>query len=163
MKKALGNSCVGWCLAYIIAFIALAAVSTWGLAGLKTRFGASTQVIGSSLPAANAAQGAQAATTPQPPAPAQSAPIISVATEPPQQQPVIQATPLAPGPVQTQSGVISGDSSAPFYIIQVGDTLWSIAQQYGVTVDALKRANGLSDNVIVPGQLLYLPVAGSGQ
>ena len=37
------------------------------------------------------------------------------------------------------------------------DTLWNIAKQYGSTVDAIKKANGLEDHH-VQGQILLIPV-----
>lgn len=40
-----------------------------------------------------------------------------------------------------------------------GDTLWDIARAYGTTVEAIVRANRLSGDVIIPGQLLIIPVA----
>ncbi|HUV27280.1 MAG TPA: LysM peptidoglycan-binding domain-containing protein, partial [Anaerolineales bacterium] len=39
--------------------------------------------------------------------------------------------------------------SGPVYIIQEGDTLWDIAQRFGVPWEDLARENGISD----PGQL----------
>ncbi|WP_447973532.1 LysM peptidoglycan-binding domain-containing protein [Nitrospira sp. Kam-Ns4a] len=41
--------------------------------------------------------------------------------------------------------------------VQPGDTLWSIAHQHGLTVEALKGANGLEHDVIVTGQELLIP------
>ena len=42
--------------------------------------------------------------------------------------------------------------------MQSGDTLWSIAQQFGTSVDALMTANGLSDaSLVLVGQRLVLP------
>lgn len=47
------------------------------------------------------------------------------------------------------------------YIVQPGDTLWSIAARYGVTVDAILRANNLtSANFIYLGQRLIIPTPG---
>ena len=43
------------------------------------------------------------------------------------------------------------------YVVRGGDTLFSIARQHGVTVDALRAANGLVDNAISPGQELIIP------
>ena len=40
-----------------------------------------------------------------------------------------------------------------------GESLWSIARQYGVTVDALKAANGMDGDGIRPGQALRVPPA----
>jgi sortase A len=47
------------------------------------------------------------------------------------------------------------------YVVQDGDSLWKIAESYGITVDALVEANGISkDDVIRPGQELIIPVPG---
>ena len=43
------------------------------------------------------------------------------------------------------------------YVVQPGDTLWIIAQRYGTTVDAIKRLNGLSGDMINIGQVLKIP------
>jgi LysM repeat protein len=52
------------------------------------------------------------------------------------------------------------------YIVQRGDTLFSIARRYGVTVDALMAYNSLSSTTIYVGQRLLIPtgqVPGPGQ
>lgn len=47
------------------------------------------------------------------------------------------------------------------HIVQPGDTLWSIAFRYGVTVDAIMRANNLiNPNFIYLGQALVIPTPG---
>ena len=47
---------------------------------------------------------------------------------------------------------------APVYRVQSGDTLWSIALRFGVSVDALAEANGISDpGQLVVGQELIIP------
>ncbi|WP_375628959.1 MULTISPECIES: peptidoglycan DD-metalloendopeptidase family protein [unclassified Bartonella] len=43
------------------------------------------------------------------------------------------------------------------YIVQSGDTLLSIARQVGVSVEALKLANGINSNSIYIGQVLVVP------
>ena len=43
------------------------------------------------------------------------------------------------------------------YVVRSGDTLFSIARRFGVTVDALRAANGLNSNNIIPGQELTIP------
>jgi LysM repeat protein len=89
-----------------------------------------------------------------------------------QAQPTQQPQAPVPPPVessyapqtQAQGGEISGQALAPFYIVQGGDTLSSIAAQFGTTVEALRETNKLSDaNSIWPGQLLYLPLPGQPQ
>lgn len=47
------------------------------------------------------------------------------------------------------------------YLVQPGDTLWSISRRYGVAVDAIKKLNGLTSDVIQIGQTLKIPVDSS--
>ncbi len=47
------------------------------------------------------------------------------------------------------------------YVVQPGDTLWSIASRFGVSMNDILRANGLaSANYIYVGQTLYIPTTG---
>ena len=43
------------------------------------------------------------------------------------------------------------------YIVKSGDSLWSIANRYGTTVNELKSLNGLTSNTLMIGQILNLP------
>lgn len=43
------------------------------------------------------------------------------------------------------------------YTVQSGDSLYSIAKRYGVTVDALKSANGKTSNLLSIGEVLVIP------
>lgn len=43
------------------------------------------------------------------------------------------------------------------YVVQSGDTLWSIANRHQVSLEALRRANQLGSDLIVPGQELIIP------
>jgi LysM repeat protein len=44
------------------------------------------------------------------------------------------------------------------YIVESGDTLWGIAQRFGTSVEALMKANGLSDaGLLLVGQALVIP------
>lgn len=43
------------------------------------------------------------------------------------------------------------------YTIKAGDNLFSIANKFGVTVDAIKNANGLTSNLLGIGQILIIP------
>lgn len=52
---------------------------------------------------------------------------------------------------------VSGTSSDPaFHRVRSGDTLYSIARQYDISIDQLKRWNRLSSSRIQPGQVLRL-------
>lgn len=48
-------------------------------------------------------------------------------------------------------------STSNVYVVQKGDSIYSIASKYGVTVDELKSANNLTSNLLTIGQLLVIP------
>lgn len=49
-------------------------------------------------------------------------------------------------------------SASYYHEVKSGETLGRIAKNYGVTVDELVRANGLSEpDRLQPGQLIYVP------
>lgn len=43
------------------------------------------------------------------------------------------------------------------YVVRSGDTLWSISQKFGTTVNTIKRSNGLRSSRLKVGQKLYIP------
>jgi len=46
----------------------------------------------------------------------------------------------------------------PVYVVQVGDSLWDIAQRFRVSIDELSRVNGISDpSQLVAGARLVIP------
>lgn len=65
--------------------------------------------------------------------------------------------------VGTQSQVVSQQtyeanvSGAEVHIVEKGQTLYSLARRYGLTVSELKQYNGLNSNLIKVGQKLSLP------
>ena len=87
--------------------------------------------------------------------------------------PQMMATPTAMTQVPGEQGSSSGGEqqrNSPRHVsVKPGDTLWSIAQRYRVSVENLRRFNQLTDNRIVIGQALWLPddrpmsVVGAGQ
>ena len=71
---------------------------------------------------------------------------------------LLPPTPYTPrGVIGTTSGgvgVVEGES----YVVKRGDTLAEIAAAFGVTVDAIARANGIANiDVIEVGQVLVIP------
>lgn len=49
------------------------------------------------------------------------------------------------------------DMNQLVYVVRPGDTLWSISQKYGVSVEAIKNINELMDNIIFVDQVLKIP------
>jgi membrane-bound lytic murein transglycosylase D len=60
----------------------------------------------------------------------------------------------------TGSGNQTTDSHYTWYVVQKGDTLYSIARQYEGTVDEIKSMNNLSTNELKPGTKLKVKVSG---
>jgi LysM repeat protein len=52
-------------------------------------------------------------------------------------------------------------AEARVHIVQPGDNLFRIALKYGVTVEAIQAANGLTDVTIYVGQVLVIPDSGA--
>jgi LysM repeat protein len=52
----------------------------------------------------------------------------------------------------------SASNTFSCYTVKSGDSLWFISQNFGVTVDAIKKFNGLTSDLIYPGQQLQIPV-----
>ena len=71
--------------------------------------------------------------------------------------------PLSLGEIPSIAPSVAGSpaaSAAPTpisYVVQTGDTLSLIADRFGTSVDAIRSANGLSNDVINVGQVLIIP------
>ena len=46
--------------------------------------------------------------------------------------------------------------SDDYYVVQKGDSLWSISKKYNITVDELKNLNNLTSNTLSIGQILKI-------
>lgn len=56
----------------------------------------------------------------------------------------------------------SGYSGATFsYTVEPGDSLWSIADKFGASIDSIRSASGLSSDFLQVGQVLTIPGSGA--
>lgn len=52
--------------------------------------------------------------------------------------------------------IVAAQEVSSTYVVQVGDTLYSIASHHGLSLSQLKQINGLSTEMILPGQSLLV-------
>lgn len=64
---------------------------------------------------------------------------------------------------KTKSVENSNVSSATTHTVRSGESLYLIAERYGVTVNAIKNANSISGSSIKPGQKLTIPKKGASK
>ena len=98
-------------------------------------------------------------------------PAIAVAEASPPPTPVPVLTPqletfplqpiewASPTPIPAPPTSIPPAPAGTIYTVRWGDTLFAIATRFGVTVEAIKSANGLSSDTIRVGQQLIIPSA----
>lgn len=55
-------------------------------------------------------------------------------------------------------GVTYNEDIEGVHTVQKGDSLYSIARKYGVTVDEIKKVNNLTSNTLTVGQRLIIPI-----
>lgn len=53
--------------------------------------------------------------------------------------------------------------ASQMHTVRQGDTLYKISQAYGVSVNSIRQANGLTSDQIYPGQTLVIPSSGGSQ
>ncbi|NKQ34629.1 MAG: LysM peptidoglycan-binding domain-containing protein [Chloroflexi bacterium] len=75
--------------------------------------------------------------------------------------PAASATPVPTPTIPATAVPTPEPAPAATYTVQAGNTLFSIAQSYGLTVEELAAANGIADvNSLTVGQVLQIPGAG---
>ena len=139
----------------IVAIVAIAAVLTQNYAQTLAPAGTNNTFASGldSRATSQSAAGAAAPTAATPSSVASSAPVPRSAPAPSSAPVAAPAAPVIPAPAPPAAP--AADSNT--YTVVSGDTVGSIAARFGVDVNAMLAANGLSAySVIVPGQVLKL-------
>ncbi|MEE0700167.1 MAG: LysM peptidoglycan-binding domain-containing protein [Bacilli bacterium] len=66
-----------------------------------------------------------------------------------------------PGDIESTGEEDVTEDTTTTYVVKRGDSLYTIASTYGVTVDELKNANGIVGDIITVGQVLTIPSGNS--
>lgn len=75
---------------------------------------------------------------------------VNIPVTTPNSSPAPVVSPRRTSPSSTRA---SGGS----HVVSSGDTLFGLSRKYGVSVDSIKQANGLSSDIIRTGQSLSIP------
>lgn len=75
--------------------------------------------------------------------------------------PIVTRQTTTSRPSTTRSTPDTPVASTKFYVVRKGDTLYSIANRYGITAAALRNANNISSNNIAVGQRLTINASGT--
>ncbi len=73
--------------------------------------------------------------------------------------PILTTNPPPPNPDPPPAPPVSSSDPSLSYTVQAGDTLFSIAKRFGLTVDLLLKTNNLSSSNLQIGQVLQIPQA----
>ncbi|CAB4303684.1 unnamed protein product [Prunus armeniaca] len=79
---------------------------------------------------------------------------------PPQQQPILKEPhPPLPKTITSMDQNVPDTPKSSHKTIEIekGDTLWGLSREYGVSIDAIKEANGLTGDTIYAGKKLIIP------
>lgn len=66
-----------------------------------------------------------------------------------------------PADIESTGGEDITEETTNTYVVKRGDSLYTIANTYGVSVDELKNANGIVGDIITVGQVLTIPNSNS--
>ncbi|XP_016649353.1 PREDICTED: probable endopeptidase p60 isoform X2 [Prunus mume] len=86
--------------------------------------------------------------------------LTSSQPQPPQQQPILKEPhPPLPKTITSMDQNVPDTPKSSHKTIEIekGDTLWGLSREYGVSIDAIKEANGLTGDTIYAGKKLIIP------
>jgi LysM repeat protein len=92
-------------------------------------------------------------------------PIPTGPPPPPPPPATVTRVPIGTGghqPFSAATPAPAGTQASRVHVVAAGETLFSLARQYGTTVDALRAANGIEGDRIAVGQRLRVPGGGGG-
>jgi membrane-bound lytic murein transglycosylase D len=69
---------------------------------------------------------------------------------------------VAPAPASTVSSATLSPGAEVEHRVRSGDNLWILAARYGTTVERIRTDNGLSGNMLQPGQVLVIRASRGG-
>jgi LysM repeat protein len=138
--------------------VGVGAALVLGGAGVAVASGMLDAALATASPTASAVPSKAASPSPTPTATAIVTPSPTASPTPsPTAIPTPAPTP-SPVPTPVPTPVATPAPTQRTYVVQEGDTLAAIAQQFGTTVGALQAANGIEDpNEIIIGQVLVIP------
>ena len=84
---------------------------------------------------------------------------VTPASEEPQAEPALAEAVSDSDTEATQAEATQAEVKAAAYQVRPGDSLWTIAQSYGMSVRELRRANDMRGSRIHPGQVLQIQPA----
>ena len=127
-----------------------------GIGGVAVASGFVDEIAGP--PPASSSSLTPAPTASQAPSPTPTATPLPTPTSTPTPSPSPTPTPTSAPTTAPTAAPPSPPPAQQTYVVQQGDTLAAIAQQFGTTVAALQSANGIDDaDEIIIGQVLVIP------
>lgn len=67
------------------------------------------------------------------------------------------ANPSSTAPRHTPAATAPAAGGSRVHVVGKGDTLWGLSRKYGVSVDAIKKANNMTKDTAVLGSKLVIP------
>ena len=131
----------------LVAALGALGLSNLGLGGVSSVASPLASPVAIASPTSNSSPTLAVTPSDVPATPAPSPTVAATVTPGTTTSPSLAVTP-APSPIA---------SARATYTVKSGDTLYGIAQTYGVSVTALKNFNGLTSNILHIGQVLLIP------
>ncbi|MFY7817831.1 MAG: LysM peptidoglycan-binding domain-containing protein [Akkermansiaceae bacterium] len=67
------------------------------------------------------------------------------------------AAPVVDGATAPTTDAVVSTAVAKEHYVAPGDSLWKISKQYGVSIDAIKAANNMTNDTVILGKKMIIP------